>query len=219
MSTFPGSPRVLKAGLVLLDPDTAAVQRVIVLQYNPDSLSRTLQIQSVGGTEAERSDVVRLKAPPIETFKLDAELDATDQLEHPDQNPNAVEVGILPELAALETLLYPTSSRLQTVDALARSGTLEITPQEAPLALLVWSRERVVPVRVTDFSVTEEAFDPSLNPLRARVSLGFRALSIADLPSGHRGATLFLSYLQRKERLAQRSPSRPLGSLGVESIS
>lgn len=219
MSTFSGSPRVLKVGIVLIDAASAAVTRVIVLQYNPDSLTRTLQIQAAGGSESERSEVLRLKAPPIETFKLDAELDATDQLERPGEHPTAVESGIHPELAALESLLYPASSRLETIDALAGAGTLEITPVEAPLSLLVWSRERVVPVRVTDFSVTEEAFDPALNPLRAKVSLGFRVLSVADLPHGHRGASLFMSYLKRKERLAQRSPARPLGALGIESIS
>jgi hypothetical protein len=219
MSTFPGSPRVLKVGIVLLDPASSAITRVIVLQYNPDSLSRTLQIQAAGGTESERSEVLRLKAPPIETFRLEAELDATDQLEQPDEHPSAAESGIHPELAALESLLYPASGRLETIDALAGSGTLEITPVEAPLALLVWSRERVVPVRITDFSVTEEAFDPRLNPIRAKVTLGLRVLSVADLPHGHRGASLFMSYLKRKERLAQRSPARTLGALGIESIS
>jgi hypothetical protein len=42
---------------------------------------------------------------------------------------------------------------------------------QAPLALFVWSQHRILPVRVTDFSITEEAFDPALNPIRAKVSL------------------------------------------------
>src|SRR5215475_6012762 len=109
MSTFPGSPRLLKGGIVLLDSDTAAVRRIISLQYNPDTLTRSLQIQGVTVEGGDRSEILRLKGPPIETFKLDAEIDATDQLELPDQNANAVEVGIHPQLAALEAIVYPTS--------------------------------------------------------------------------------------------------------------
>src|SRR6266849_8465876 len=113
MTTFPGSPRILKGGLVLLDPDTFTVlpNGIIVLQYNPDTLSRTLKIQGAeeGG---DRSEALRLKGPPIETFKLEAEIDATDQLEFPDQNQTSVDVGLYPQLAALETIVYPTSSQL-----------------------------------------------------------------------------------------------------------
>jgi hypothetical protein len=45
MTTFPNSPRLLKGGIVLIDPDTSAVVRVIALQYNPDTLTRTLHGQ------------------------------------------------------------------------------------------------------------------------------------------------------------------------------
>ena len=48
MTTFPGSPRLLKGGSVLIDPDTSAVQRIIALQYNPDTLSRTLEAEDLG---------------------------------------------------------------------------------------------------------------------------------------------------------------------------
>ena len=80
MSVFPNSPRLLKGGIVLIDPDTGVVQRIIVLQYNPDTLTRTLQVQAVTPEGQNRSEALRLKGPPIETFKLDAEIDATDQL-------------------------------------------------------------------------------------------------------------------------------------------
>jgi hypothetical protein len=83
MSTFPNSPRLIRGGIVLIDPDTAAVQRIIALQYNPDSLSRTLQVQAFSGDSGDRSEAMRIKGPPVETLKLDAEIDATDQLEFP----------------------------------------------------------------------------------------------------------------------------------------
>ena len=141
MTTFPGSPKLLKGGLVLIDPDTWAVRRIIALQYNPDTLSRTLQIQSVGSEGGDRSEALRLKGPPVETIKLDAEIDATDQLEFPDRTRRASQLGIHPQLAALETIVYPTSSQLQANNSLAQAGTLEIAPMEAPLTLFVWSKQ------------------------------------------------------------------------------
>jgi hypothetical protein len=219
MTTFPGSPRLLKGGIVLIDPETSAVQRIITLQYNPDTLTRTLQVQSIGGEGGNRSEALRLTGPPVETLKLDAEIDATDQLEFPDENKNAVETGIHPQLAALETIIYPTSRQLLSNNRLAQSGTLEIAPMETSLTLFIWSKNRILPVRLTDFSVTEEAFDTNLNPIRAKVSLGMRLLSVDDLGFDHKGGSLYMSYHQNKERLAKMSKGGALSSLGIEEIS
>jgi hypothetical protein len=217
MTTFPNSPKLVRGGIVLLDPVSAAVRRIIVLQYNPDTLSRTLQSQAVetGGGQ-NRSEALRLKGPPVETIKLEAELDATDQLEV--RNETALAVGVHPELAALESLVYPTSQQLRANDALAAAGVLEIAPMEAPLSLFVWSKNRIVPVRVTEFSVTEEAFDPALNPIRAKVSLGFRVLSVDDVGFSHKAGSLYMAYHQQKEQLATLSQSGALRALGVERI-
>jgi len=217
MAPIPPSPRLIKGGIVLIDPDNGAVQRIIALQYNPDTLSRTLQIKALseGG---DRSEALRLTGPPVETIKLDVEIDATDQLEFPDQNPTATQLGIHPQLAALETIVYPTSDLLQSNNSLAQAGTLEIIPAQAPLTLFVWSKNRVLPVRLTDMSVTEEAFDPALNPIRAKVSLGMRVLSVNDLDFDHRGNSLFMAYLQQKERLATQSQAGALNALGINRI-
>ena len=216
MTTFPGSPRLLKGGIVLIDPQSGALRRIIALQYNPDSLSRTLQVQAAGAEGGDRSQALRLKGPPVETWKVEAELDATDQLERADGT--AGQVGLLPQLAALETMLYPTSGQLEANRGRMSVGTLEITPMETPLALFVWSKERVVPVRFTDFSVTEEAFDPALNPIRAKVSLGMRVLTMDDLTWDHRGASIFMAYLRNKETLAGRAANGTLGTLGLTGI-
>lgn len=219
MSTFPNSPLLLKAGIVLIDPTTAAIQRVITLQYNPDTLTRTLQAQTLEPGAKDRSEALRLKGPAIETFKLEAEIDATDQLEFPQNNPGATKFGIHPQLAALETIVYPTSAQLLAANSLAQSGTLEIAPMEAPLTLFVWSKSRVVPVRITDFSITEEAFDTALNPIRAKVSLGLRVLSVDDLGFDDKGGNLYMVYQQQKEQLAAMSPGGTLGALGIGGIS
>jgi hypothetical protein len=218
MSAFPNSPHLLKAGLVLIDPASGAVERVIALQYNPDSLSRSFQLKGVGADSGDRSEALRLKGPPVETFKIEAEIDGTDQLEDPAANPNAAQLGIQPQLAVLELLLYPTAAQLQSNNALAQSGTLEILPMETPLALFVWSRNRVVPVRITEFSVTEEAFDPTLNPIRAKVSLGMRVLNVDDLGFEHRGGGIYMAYQQQKEQLGARSMGATLTELGIGGI-
>src|SRR6185369_3685772 len=161
-------------------------------------------------------DVMRLTGPPVETIKVDVEIDATDQLEFPDQNATAAELGIHPQLAALETLVYPANSQIQANNRLANSGTLEIVPMETPLTLFIWSKNRVLPVRLTDFSITEEAFDPNLNPIRARVSLGMRVLTVNDLGFAHKGGSLFMAYLQRKEQLVSKAPRGTLSALGLK---
>ena len=218
MDSFPNSPKVLKGGIVLIDPESSAVKRIIALQYNPDTLSRTLQPQVVKES-GDRAEAMRLTGPPVETIKLDAEIDATDQLEFPDQNRNAVELGIQPQLAVLEMLVYPTSLQLNSNNQLAQSGTLEIIPMEGLLPLFVWSKNRIVPVRITDFSITEEAFDPALNPIRAKVSLSMRVLSVDDLGFQHKGGTLFMSYLQNKEQFAAKAAALGgLGTLGIGGI-
>jgi hypothetical protein len=216
VSAFPNSPRLLKGGIVLVDPDSGAVQRIIVLQYNPDTLSRTLQPQGVGPESGDRQEALRLKGPPIETIKLEAEIDATDQLEA--AQPPATQLGIYPQLAVLEMIVYPPSSQLQANNALAQAGTLEIAPVIAPLSLFVWSQSRIVPVRITDFSITEEAFDPALNPIRAKVSLGMRVLTVNDLGFSAKGGSLFMAYQQQKEKLAAASPAGTLNALGIGGI-
>src|SRR5690242_12298914 len=198
MSAFPNSPRLLKAGIVLVDPDSGAVRSVIVMQFNPDSLTRTFQSQSVRAEAQNRLEALRLTGPAIETIKLEAEIDAADQLESPDRNPLSTQFGIHPQLAALETIVHPPSAQLLANNGLALAGVLEIAPVEAPLSLFVWSRSRIMPVRITDFSISEEAFDPNLNPIRAKVSLGMRVLNVNDLGFADKGGNIFMAYLIQK---------------------
>jgi hypothetical protein len=221
MSTSPNAPRLLKGGIVLLDPETSGVRRIVSLQYNPDTLTRSLQIQDVsadGGGKSDRSEVLRLKGPPIETIKLDAEIDATDQLEFPDQNPNASASGIHPQLAALEVIVYPSSRRLQDNHARSKAGTLEIIPIQSALTLFIWSKDRIIPVRLTEFSITEEAFDAFLNPIRAKVSLGMRVLSVNDVGFDQKAGSLYMIYQQQKERFARLSPAGELTDLGITDL-
>jgi hypothetical protein len=219
MSASPISPRLVKGGIVTMDPDTSVVQSVIALQYNPDSLSRTLQIQAVaGGQDGVRVDALRLRGPAVETIKLEAELDAIDQLEFPKQFPTAVQLGLHPQLAQLEMLVNPTVETLTQDDSMASSGSLEIIPLEQPLTLFVWSRNRVVPVRLTEFSITEEAFDPNLNPIRAKVSLGLRVLSVDDLGFDTPGGHMYMAYLSNKQKMASQVANAAISVLGLGAL-
>lgn len=216
------TPHLVKGGLVVLNAAGTAVARTIALQYNPDSLSRSFQVQSAGGDGggegSARVTPFRLKGPAVETIKVEAEIDATDGLEFPDQNPNTAQFGVGPQLAALEALVNPTADAIAALNALADTGVLEIVPAEAPLVLFVWGRQLVLPVRVTDFSFTEEAFDPLLNPIRAKVSLGLRVLSTDDLGFAHRGGALFIAHLRRREQLAGKAGSPSLATLGLSGL-
>ncbi len=143
---------------------------------------------------------MRLKGAPVETIKLDVEIDATDQLERGDAT--AASMGIAPQLSALEMLLYPKSAQVILNTALLLAGTIEVIPPMAVFTLFIWGPKRIVPVRLTEFSITEEAHDPSLNPIRAKVSLGLRVLSYNDLPPTHPGFGLFLAHQVVKEAMA-----------------
>ena len=190
--------RLQKGALVSIDP--LGPPRAVIFQYNPERVSRTLQAQA-GQEGGARAEALRLDGAPTETLQFkDVALDAADQLEKRDQT--AARVGLLPQLSALEVLLYPRSSVVIANTALLAAGTIEIIAPDAPLTLLVWGRHRIVPVRLTDYSVTEEAFDASLNPIRATVSLGLRVLSYNDLPFTHPGDYLFLAHQLGKEVLA-----------------
>src|SRR5262245_23286761 len=105
MTTFPGSPRLLKGAIVGLDPFNPLAS-VIVFQYNPDTMTRTLTPQATAGN-ADRNEALRLKGPPQEKISLAVEIDATDHLER--ASPTATSLGVHPILAELEMLLYPRS--------------------------------------------------------------------------------------------------------------
>lgn len=216
MTTFPGSPKLPKGAIVAIDATTHQVVSTVAFQYNPETLTRTLQPQVAGGDENARSEALRLQGAPIETIKLDIELDATDQLEVAD--PTGIELGVHPLLAALEMLIYPKSTEIVANMQRAEVGMVEIVPIEAPMTLLVWGKKRVLPVRLTEFSITEEAYDVNLNPIRAKVSLGVRVLNYADLPWGQRGARLFLTHHQQKERMALRGSVRNPSSITGVSL-
>jgi hypothetical protein len=198
MSSFPGSPRLLKGAIVGIDPFNPLAS-VVVFQYNPDTMTRKLEPRAVSA-EGDRGEAFRLTGAPKETITLSIEIDATDQLEQ--ANPLATTMGIYPTLAALEMILYPKSAVVIANTILSLVGIIEVIPVEAPMTLFVWGPQRVLPVRLTSLSITEEAHDQLLNPIRAKVELSLTVLSYHDLAVTSPGEALFLVHHIAKEIMA-----------------
>lgn len=211
----PISPRLMKGGIVTLDPDTGIPLGTIALQYNPDTLTRKLQPQAVS-EQPDRSEILRLKGPPIETISVAAEIDATDQLAASDAT--ALTVGIQPQLAALEMLVYPSSVDLIVNEALTLLGTIEILPMQSPLSVFVWNATRITPVRITSLDITEEAFDTNLNPIRAKISLEMRVLNVNDTGFLNPAGALYMIYQIEKEALAIANAIQAAGSLAASLL-
>jgi hypothetical protein len=204
MTTFPNSPRLTNGAIVGIDKFNPLAS-VIVFQYNPDTVTRTLTAQT-SGDNGEQSEAFRIKGPPQETIKLDVEIDAADQLET--AGFTATKMGLYPTLGALEMLLYPKSLQIFANEVLAKIGVIEIIPPQTPFTLLIWGLKRVLPVRLNQFTITEEAFDPTLNPIRANVSLDLRVLTYQDLGFASVGGALYMVNQVAKEAMAT------IGSLG-----
>lgn len=205
---FRRAPKLQKGALAVYpkhDPGTRP-SRVVFFQYNPDSLKRTLADRAAqpkkGNVGAAKEDVLRVQGPPIETISVTIELDATEQLERPRENQAVAQHGLHPALATLELLMYPPSLSAKRIEELAAQGKAQISPADLPLVLFVWGPSRVVPVDITSFSVSEEAFDPRLNPIRAKVELAMRVLTYMELPPKSLGRDAFVAYQREKENRA-----------------
>jgi hypothetical protein len=217
MTEFPGSPRLLKGALALYETDTStSPASIIVFQYNPDQVRRTLANRTPpkepgggGGNAGAREDVLRVAGPPIESISLSIVLNTTDQLADPDANEETAVNGLHPALAALELTMYPPSLDHEELKRMAKAGEVQVKPVSLPMTLLIWGASRVVPVAITSFSVTEEQFDPRLNPIRAKVDLGLKVLTSMEFPGTSTGADAYLAYQKNKEELASKFDARP----------
>ena len=215
MTSSPVSPRISKVRFVVIDPKTGRVLRIIPLQYNPDSLIHTLHVQARDPTaHDESSHPLLVKGPPVESFHFEVELDATDLLERGDTTAGSL--GINPLLSALELLIFPASGELHSQESVRHQEHTHAP--EAPLTLFVWNNNRIVPVCITELLITEEAFDPALNPIRARVSIGMNVLSVDDFGIDHRGGSLYQRYLHTKEAMAARAPTGTPEDSGIEGF-
>jgi hypothetical protein len=214
MSTFPGSPRLLKGAIVGLDLFNPLAS-IIPFQYNPDKLTRKLSASATQGAR-NQGELLRLSGPPREVIDAEVEFDAIDQLEK--GNSLATSLGVHPVLASLEMLLYPKSALTIANEVLAQLGVIEIIPPAAPLTFFIWGIKRVLPVRLTSINITEEAFDTGLNPIRATVSLSMDVLTYQDLGLVSVGGAAFMAHQIIKEGMATINGAASIAGAGSASV-
>jgi hypothetical protein len=214
MSEFPRSPKILKGAIVGLDLFNPLAS-VVVFQYNPEHLTRSLEPQysDPGGA---RNEAIRLGGPPRETISASVELDLADQLAAGDEI--ATTLGLYPQLSALEMLVYPKSLLVIANTVLLATGTIEVVPPAAPLTLFIYGWKRVVPVKLTSLSITESAHDPSLNPIRATADLSMHVLTYNDLSLTHPGYWTFMAHQVVKETMATIGSVSNLGAVLGEEV-
>jgi hypothetical protein len=212
MTGLTASPRLIKGALIGVDLFNPLAS-IVVFQYNPDTMTRRLEPRGGGTSGGDRGEAFRLAGPPKETITVSIEIDAADQLEQ--NNPLAITTGITPTLAALEMLVYPKTALVIANSALGAAGIIEILPTDAPMTLFVWGPTRVLPVKVSGLTITEEAYDTLLNPIRAKVELTLNVLSYNDLSLGTAGNALFMVHQVTKEVLATTNIFASIQSVGA----
>lgn len=197
------SPLLLKGAIIQFTRmPIIPIPNIIVFQYNPESMSRSLVAyapQQASSTDAAKGGETPLNAAagptsapfdPQEAFSLSLFLDATDALEQPDKHPVAFVTGVADRLAALEMLLYPTNDSLLgrlvgSMSASVGGGGVSVSMAkfppvvhpEVPVTLLVWGTGRIVPVRLTTMNVDELAWNELLYPTRAKVTVQMKVLT------------------------------------------
>ncbi len=210
LSEFPGRPAVVKGALLVYKDQALGTppSRQIVFQYNPETLRRTFAVRSpprdASQAGAAHENVLSVPGPPVETITLSVELDAADQLEDPQHSEQVDTDGLYGALAALELLLYPATALVSQIERQAEHGAVDVRPSDTPLVLLAWGGSRVVPVQLTSLSVTEELFDPMLNPILAKVELGLKVLTYMEFTRESIGRETFIAHQKKMEQLAQR---------------
>lgn len=196
----PQSPALLSGALIVLN-DTALVPipSMIPFQYNPATLTRSLEPYAPPMDEPgeRRGTTARAQpGPPTETISLTLELDATDYLEDPGNHPVGSLVGVSSPIASMEKIMYPTGSIVGALlgaisDLLGLgSGSTPVPRSEVPVVLFFWGPSRIVPVRVTDLTVEEQGHTPVLYPILATCRLSMRVLPPSSFQYEDRATSL-----------------------------
>lgn len=211
MTGYSRTPTTLKGALIYFgSPMLIPVPNIIIFQYNPETMSRSLnpwqppsrEISFDDDDRIDRADLTNeqklaLSQPydPEETFSLELALDASDALEKPESHPVAFVSGVADRIAAIEMLMYPPGESLlggllgtvsSSVSFSAGGPEIGSVPEplersQVPVVLFFWGPGRIVPVRVTSLSVDEQQFSPTLYPTRAKATIGLRVLDLNDL--------------------------------------
>ncbi|NQZ12321.1 MAG: hypothetical protein HRT35_34645 [Algicola sp.] len=201
MSSVLRGPNILKGAFVSVD--SQGVTKTLSFQFNPANLKRSLKPQMVGGEQGDRSMAVRFKGAPVQTIDADIEFDASSGLDN--SMPNSIENGVYSQLAALEIMLAPSCAVVNKINSQLNAGVMEVAPMLAPTIYFVWGKNRVLPVKISQYTITEEQFDADLNPIQVSVSASMTVLSYSDLDSSNHAYQQYMVYQQTMESIAAKA--------------
>jgi hypothetical protein len=181
-------PNLPHAALVSL---TSSGKTSIPFQYNPESLQRTVEPNTVGGRPGARSRAMRFAGAPAETITIECRI----------VPPQGTSAGVAPQLAALALLAYPGLSDVEAAQQQLAAGVVQMNGLMADPLLLVFG-SRAIPCRLAGLTIIEQLYDNTLTPVLATVTLSLRAVSYSDVDSSDPSFGYFMAYQQQLETLA-----------------
>jgi len=203
MSSVQRGLNIFKGAFVSVDAQGTA--KTLTFQFNPANLKRSLKPQLVGGEQGDRSMAVRFKGGPVQTIDAVVEFDASSGLDQ--SKLNSIENGVYAQLAALEIMMAPSCDAVNRIHSQLSAGVMEVAPLAAPMIYFVWGKNRVLPVRFDQYSITEELFDGDLNPIQVSVSVSMTVLNYSDLDTSNHAYQQYMVYQQTMESLAEKAYS------------
>jgi len=166
------------------------IPNVVIFQFNPESLSRTLQIPS-RPTGATQRETTQAGEKTFEKISFKAHFSAANMLA--DDKVLARMFGIGPQLSALEKMVQPSAKLAGLIgaaldaigDAVGLGGgdqppAQPIPREKFPRTLFIWGITRVLPVTIDSLTISELEYDALLNPLRAEVDLTLTVIAVDD---------------------------------------
>jgi hypothetical protein len=178
--------KYMKGALVQFTPTILIpIPNVIIFQYNPETITHTWTQSDTGGAakSGSQSNPQAVPADPGEAFSFNLVMDANDDIGN--NNPLAIVSGVYTRLAALEMLLFPADPNQSLLGGLlgvtSTDQSRSVPSKILPTVLFVWGPERIVPVRVTSLTITENRYDALLNPVHAEAQIGLRVLTPDEL--------------------------------------
>lgn len=169
---------LIEYGTDLIGP----IPNVVIFQFNPETLTRNLQIPERPDSSASR-ETSQAGETVFETITFTAHFSAADMLK--DDKVLARLFGVGPQLCALEKMVHPSSAIAGAIGAAldkigaalglggggATDPTQAIPREKYPKIIFIWGVTRVLPVVITSMRITEQLYDSLLNPIQAEVEI------------------------------------------------
>ena len=162
------------------------IPNVVIFQFNPETLTRTVQIPPRPASATAR-ETTQAGEPSVEKITLKASFSAAD--EFGENKLLARLFGVGTRLAALEKMVYPSNELLAAIGAAlgiggdaGEPGRQAIPRQKLPRILFIWGPYKILPVVLESMSITEQQYDFLLNPIQAEVSISM-AVNAIDICS------------------------------------